>query len=726
MGKKNKRHTAKKESEDNTTENQPIPKKKGCRRFFSKGNLLISVLLVLFMLQYIQMQRIFGNVSFLEGRDTSLITEIGQIKEAYLSIGEDMNEVREFLRMPTNDYSGFDDSAAEVSGEDDEAKNENDVQIALFQYVDYLSITQKMEEELVMNLALIESLDQSEHFVIFLGEMGLSLTGLVENDEGYELHVNTVGGQTLVSYVLSNADGKLYQRTVKGEEELKYADAATLYGAVQVFIQTNKDDLLATVEKIEVVKADIVAAILADEAQRVIGEKGLTLTTDSKENGAKISWDILGPSDDLVGEIVFDQVTMKISLVDKKESSMSLEVTDVLTGLAPFLQKLDTQSFIEKKADETLSELQQTILDQGFQLLLSESGFTISQEPQEDDERYYFEISSNDGEVVSMLVVEKMTGVINIVQPDGANPENLLFFDPEFKKKTLEIPDVIPTYDEDLAHDDGSFNILIAGKHGNLVDTMIFAHIDEERGDVRMISVPRDLFYNGRKINSLAFYYGMPELKKVLSDMTGYELDKYILIDMYAFIDMIDLIGGVDVHLDRAVIDPTYRTVDNGVEGTLHYEPGDYHLGGVEALRLARSRHTSSDFARAERQQLIIESIQDKAQNFGFGDADTIYEIAKTVLAETETDISIDDAIAYYFRYQNLEIVSNNVMSSGNVLYVPPYITVSNCQKAIAAAQAAGQGIPGCMNDNHAYTLSPKDNNWNIVKWYFRENFDGA
>ena len=104
------------------------------------------------------------------------------------------------------------------------------------------------------------------------------------------------------------------------------------------------------------------------------------------------------------------------------------------------------------------------------------------------------------------------------------------------------------------------------------------------------------------------------ELKKVLSDMTGYKLDKYILIDMYAFIDVIDLIGGIDVHLDKAVIDPTYRTVDDGVVGTLHYEPGDYHLGGVEALRLARSRHTSSDFARAERQQLIIESIQNKAQ----------------------------------------------------------------------------------------------------------------
>lgn len=275
-----------------------------------------------------------------------------------------------------------------------------------------------------------------------------------------------------------------------------------------------------------------------------------------------------------------------------------------------------------------------------------------------------------------------------------------------------------------MVEDKDSFNILIAGKHGSLVDTMIFAHINEKTKEIRMISIPRDLLYNGRKINSYAHYYGMPELKKSISKMTGYELDKYILIDMYAFIDVIDLIGGVDVTLTKPVVDPTYRTVDNGVVGTLNYAPGDYHLGGVEALRLARSRHTSSDFARAERQQMILESIQDKARNLGFGDTDTVYEIAKTVLAKVETDIGLEEAILYYFRYQDYDIVSNNVMTSGNVLYSPPYISNENCQAMVAAAAAAGGENPGCTGVNNAYTLIPRNEDWNIIKWFFRENFE--
>jgi len=245
---------------------------------------------------------------------------------------------------------------------------------------------------------------------------------------------------------------------------------------------------------------------------------------------------------------------------------------------------------------------------------------------------------------------------------------------------------------------------------------MIVAHIDETRRDIRMISVPRDLYYNGRKINSLAYYYGMPEMLRALSDITGYKIDKYVLVDMYAFIDVINLIGGLDIHLDTPVVDPTYRTVDNGVEGTLHYEPGDYHLGGKESLRLARSRHTTSDFARAQRQQMIIEAIQSKAQSFGFGDATTIYEIAKTIMSKVETDISLDDAMAYYFRYQGFDISLNDVMSTANILYSPPYMPQEECV-------ATGQVESGCGGLGNAYTLIPKDNNWDVIKWFFRERF---
>ena len=44
--------------------------------------------------------------------------------------------------------------------------------------------------------------------------------------------------------------------------------------------------------------------------------------------------------------------------------------------------------------------------------------------------------------------------------------------------------------------------------------------------------------------------------------------------------------------------------------------------------------------------------------------------------------------------------------------------------KGSVIIEAAGEEKPGCENENQAYTLLPRNNNWNIVKWYFKENFE--
>lgn len=283
------------------------------------------------------------------------------------------------------------------------------------------------------------------------------------------------------------------------------------------------------------------------------------------------------------------------------------------------------------------------------------------------------------------------------------------------------MPDQIPDYGDKISEIPGQFNVLIAGKNGSLVDTMIFANINTETRKITLVSVPRDLYYNNRKINSYYALFGMEEMKRVLSNITGYKVDKFILIDMYAFIEVIDLIGGIDVHLDEAVIDPTYKVNDGGQWSTLYYRVGDHHLSGKQALRLARTRHTSSDFARAERQQMIIKALQTKARSFGFGDAATLNSMAQAVLAKTETDFNIADAISAYFRYQGFEVESGNVLSSGNVLE-SKYTGDLNPDKCPEdKPETPEDESKNCSHEKGQYILLPRNGNWNTVKWYFHK-----
>jgi hypothetical protein len=118
-----------------------------------------------------------------------------------------------------------------------------------------------------------------------------------------------------------------------------------------------------------------------------------------------------------------------------------------------------------------------------------------------------------------------------------------------------------------------------------------------------------------------------------------------------------------------------------------------------------------------------LQAIQKKAQNLGFGDASTIYDIVNTVLSKTETDVSLQEAVSYYFKYKDYKVESTSVISSGNILYVPEYITKENCDIKITEAETAGLEKPLCEDALQAYTLLPKNDNWNLIKWFFRDAF---
>lgn len=294
------------------------------------------------------------------------------------------------------------------------------------------------------------------------------------------------------------------------------------------------------------------------------------------------------------------------------------------------------------------------------------------------------------------------------------------------------MPTNIPEYAPNSVLE-GQKNFLIAGKNGNLVDTMIIANINTQKRQITLVSIPRDLYYNNRKINSYYHYYGIDELKRILSDVTGYKIDNYVLIDMYAFIEVVDIIGGIDVHLKESLIDPSYKTNDNGVWSTLYYRAGDHHMSGKEALRIARSRHTTSDFSRSARQQLILKALKKKARKLGAGNSKELTGIIQTLMTKVETDISLKEILVAFLRYQSFEIKSGHVLSSGNVLESKHKgeekikKCLKNTQKNTELSkEEKDTSIKKCKKIKKGeYILEPRNGNWNTVRWYFHQVIEG-
>lgn len=273
---------------------------------------------------------------------------------------------------------------------------------------------------------------------------------------------------------------------------------------------------------------------------------------------------------------------------------------------------------------------------------------------------------------------------------------------------------------EALVDSEEDFNVLVMGKHGSNVDSLIYVNLDETSQTVTLISIPRDLYFQGRRINSVYAEYGVQEQVRWVEDIVGYKMDHYILIDMYVFRDVVDLMGGVDIVLQENLIDPTYKVCEGELCSTLYYEAGGHHLNGTEALRIARSRHTTSDYSRAARQQLILEGIKNKAMSLGLSDANTLFSILSTVVDSTETDINLDEAIRYLFRYQNFTLGDGGVLSTANVLDAEP-IPVSY-ETSHAIQTCLDETRPETCTDGFAIdVLQPIGGDWDLIRGYVRE-----
>ena len=163
-----------------------------------------------------------------------------------------------------------------------------------------------------------------------------------------------------------------------------------------------------------------------------------------------------------------------------------------------------------------------------------------------------------------------------------------------------------------------------------LTDTLLVVSADPVSGKVAMVSFPRDIarfeLTNGKtfrgKINSLMSYAdrnpdefpegGMVALTRELGNLLGIPIHYYASVDLAGFARMIDRVDGVTINNTTAINDATYGGWADGRPVGFYLSVGSHTLDGQTALAYVRSRHGSSDFARARRQQQLLIALQRK------------------------------------------------------------------------------------------------------------------
>lgn len=204
-------------------------------------------------------------------------------------------------------------------------------------------------------------------------------------------------------------------------------------------------------------------------------------------------------------------------------------------------------------------------------------------------------------------------------------------------------------------------NILVTGIGGgdhdgaNLTDTIIFASLHPESKTVSMLSLPRDLYVEyplgGRgKINEIymrsvlkkeSSEQAMGKLGDKLREITGEKMDHYISIDFDGFTKFIDLLWGIEVNVPEELIDREYPDNNWGYM-TFAIQKWPQILDGATALKYARSRHSTNDFDRSLRQQLVIKAVKDKLFSMDILTSPTkIKSLYYAVISHIKTDLTM-------------------------------------------------------------------------------------
>ena len=290
----------------------------------------------------------------------------------------------------------------------------------------------------------------------------------------------------------------------------------------------------------------------------------------------------------------------------------------------------------------------------------------------------YQQVLADQGEVnVLTETLEVLEQEIDVLSGEEIDIEGLLEGMRDLNSQLEEQKDIVESVvaegsefaKEAYVTADETFDVLILGTHGTLTDTIMVASVNPELETVSLISIPRDLSVGGRKINEYYNLYGAEQMKQAIYDILGILPEKYVVVDMQAFVDIVNAIGGIDINVEEELWDNQYPNRYGGYT-TVYFAAGEQHMDGSDALMYARSRMTSSDFDRAERQQQVIQAVRDEVGEMDLiADPSAAVTIFRSILDNMDTDIGLFEGIGYYTDFGAYEIESGNVLSTGNYLY---------------------------------------------------------
>ncbi len=272
------------------------------------------------------------------------------------------------------------------------------------------------------------------------------------------------------------------------------------------------------------------------------------------------------------------------------------------------------------------------------------------------------------------------------------------------------------TGDITLPNDENVYNLLLIGVdrrdktwYGNS-DSMILMSINKDTKQIHMTSFMRDLYASipgvgVKKLNAACAYGGGPLVVKTIEDNYKLPIDNYASVDFDAMIDIVDLVGGVEIDISSEEMRVANNYINEmcrlaGVDASAHQltQSGSQLMDGYQAVAYARIRYVgNADYQRTERQREVLEKIMKKCSSLSVTELSSLADAILPAVTHNIDQSTLLSLIGQLPTILSYEIVQSRVpydgmFSSKGEMLVPDFAaTIQKLQTDIYGSSTVGQ-----------------------------------
>ncbi len=238
-------------------------------------------------------------------------------------------------------------------------------------------------------------------------------------------------------------------------------------------------------------------------------------------------------------------------------------------------------------------------------------------------------------------------------------------YDPSSSIKSLE--------ETNYSSEKGITNILLVGtdarntEEKSRSDAMMILTVDNNHKNLKLTSLARDTYveipgHGKQKLTHAYAYGGLNLLLETLESNFKIDIQNYVVVNFFSFINIIDTLNGIVVDVKPNEIQELNRYIpecysfdqnkNKNPMKNIEYS-GKQKLNGYQSLAYSRIRYNDSALERDNRQRIVLESAFEKAKHLPIN---KYPDLINSILPYVKTNLNTSDILS----------IGNSILSMDN------------------------------------------------------------